>query len=59
METKALAKPMEREYRGGRRFWTVQCNACMAVLNSGHHYYDRSQAVECAIHHNIEVHNAY
>ena len=40
------------------RFCTVQCDECLVVLNSGHHYIDdaRHHAVNLARKHNLEHH---
>lgn len=45
-------------HSSGRRFYTVQCDTCGIVLNSGHHYVEglAHLADELAERHNAEVH---
>ena len=54
------AQLYEHQYSStGRTFWTVQCNACGSVLNSGHHYTGADGeyfATRLAADHNRENH---
>jgi hypothetical protein len=48
-----------RTYKSGRAFFTVECDTCLAVLNSGHHYdadRDRGHAEKLAEDHNLANH---
>ena len=61
MDTDTLtAHLIERQYTStGKTFWTVQCNACGSVLNSGHHYTGSDGeyfAARTAADHNRENH---
>lgn len=39
------AEVIERTYPiSGRTFYTVECQHCLVVLNSGHHYTNRAAA---------------
>lgn len=62
-KTNAIAA--EHVYRDGygrteldRPFWIVECQPCLVVLNSGHHYTDQALAQRLAEAHNAEVHGA-
>lgn len=42
----------------GRKYFTVQCDQCLVVLNSGHHYAENelAHAAELANEHNTQHH---
>ena len=48
----------DHTYTSGKRFCTVECDDCLTVLNSGHHYTDenRHHAETLAARHNAEFH---
>lgn len=52
------AQLVDRTYSGGTRFTLVECQECLLVLNSGHHYppKDRHHAEKLADQHNAERH---
>lgn len=45
-----------RYHVSDRVFYIVECRDCLAVLNSGHHYFDRPLAQELAATHNDANH---
>ncbi len=47
-----------RQYSGGTKFYTVECGACHAGLNSGHHYSQAGLpfAQQLADEHNAQHH---
>lgn len=54
------ARVIDRTYpSSGQAFSTVECEACLVVLNSGHHYHERDRhfAEIAAAHHNEVHHN--
>ena len=57
-----LEKHMPKVYNGltdmARPFYTVRCDECLVVLNSGHYYYEHEThlAQLLADRHNVEVH---
>lgn len=60
-ELGGIARPVEHRYAGsGRVFYVVECPACLAGLNSGHHYggdgRELELARELAARHNLETH---
>ncbi len=59
------AQPVLYTYHDGygrpdfdRPFFMVECNTCNIVLNSGHHYSNKSLADQLADEHNTEVHRS-
>ena len=51
------ARTQRHEYSSGRPFWMAHCPACLAVLNSGHHYKTEEAARRECEHHNAEHHH--
>lgn len=63
--TNQTAHVTDHVYRDGygrsrldKPFYMVQCDECMVVLNSGHHWTDRALAQRWADEHNAEKHAA-
>lgn len=53
---KRTARVVNRTYASGRLYWTVECDECLVVLNSGHHYNARTLAQRDADEHNAREH---
>jgi hypothetical protein len=53
-----LVTVYDRPGNSQRSYYTVQCDECLVVLNSGHHYEDESKhyALKLADEHNSTTH---
>lgn len=51
------AHVITRHYGSGQAFYTVECESCNVMLNSGHHYTELQYAERTMNNHNEEKHN--